>query len=68
MFKKVQKNGVKHFGASLPNGEKVPECELMGHFATNLGVTCPECLGGRILALQEALEAAYHEISVLKNS
>ena len=68
MFKKVQKDGVKHFGAPLNNEEEVPECELMGHFATNLGVTCPECLGGRILALQEALEAAYHEISVLKNS
>ncbi len=67
MFKKVQKNGVKHLGAPL-NNEEVPECELMGHFALDLGVTCPECLGGRILALQEALEAAHHEISVLKNS
>lgn len=68
MFKKVQKNGVKHFSAPLPNGKEVPECELMGHFAVNLGVDCPECLGGKILALQEALEAARQEINVLKNA
>ncbi len=67
MFKKVQKDGVKHFGAPL-NSQEVPECELMGHFAADLGVTCPECLGGKILALQEALDAALNEIRVLKNS